>query len=74
MDAIGAGALIEVMDAAGRPFTKRAISGVENHGRFPVVWACSEQEWASAEAEAREPEAEAFPWPVSSIRVLTAHG
>lgn len=70
MEAIEKGTLIEVTDALGRTFRKRAVSPIEDEGSFPVVWACSEDEWASAVNEGREPEAEPFPWPARSLRVL----
>lgn len=72
MDAIGVGREIEVRDAFGRTYRKRALSAVEDAGRFPVVWACSEEEWESAQQEGREPEPELFPWPLASIEA-SAH-
>jgi hypothetical protein len=71
MDAIQQGSKIEVTDALGRTFAKRAVSAVERGGRFPVVWACSEDEWVSAEQEGREPEPEPFPWPARTVRILS---
>ena len=71
MDEIRPGAQIEVTDAAGRRFTKYAVSAVERSGAFPVVWACSVDEWDDATEESREPDAEPFPWPLRSIRALT---
>lgn len=67
MDAIEVGLGIEVTDAFGHTYRKRALSAVEDAGRFPVVWACSEEEWESAQREGREPEPELFPWPLASI-------
>lgn len=74
MDEIEVGAQIEVTDALGRVFVKRALSGVMTEGQFPAVWACSADEWAAAEAEGREPEPEPFPWPMASVRVLELVG
>lgn len=63
---------IEVTDALGRVFRKRALSDVEEGGRFPVVWACSLEEWDAATSDGTEPEPEPFPWPLRSVRVLEA--
>lgn len=71
MDAITAGTPIEVTDALGRTFTKRALTDVERAGRYPAVWACSEDEWLDAERDGRDPEAEPFPWPLRSVRALS---
>lgn len=70
MSEITEGTPIEVTDALGRTFTKRALSPVESTGAYPAVWACSDAEWAAADIEARDPEPEPFPWPLASIRVL----
>jgi hypothetical protein len=72
MDQLQQGNHIEVTDALGRVFEKRALSGLEASGKFPVVWACSVVEWDAAASEAREPEPEPFPWPLRSVRVLEA--
>lgn len=70
MEELKQGDHIEVTDALGRVFEKRALSGVEANGKFPVVWACSVAEWEAAAREDREPEPEPFPWPVRSVRAL----
>lgn len=70
MDGIEKGTHIEVVDALGRKFSKRALSPVQSAGRFAALWACSEDEWADAEREGRSPEPEPFPWPVRSVRVV----
>lgn len=66
---IAKGTQIEVTDALQRTFSKRALAEVDHHGRFDSVSACSEEEWAAAEREGREPEPEPFAWPVRSVRV-----
>lgn len=71
MDDIRKGTHIEVTDALGRTFAKRAVSDVEHAGRFPAVWACNEEEWTNARLEGREPEPEPFPWPTRSVRILS---
>ncbi len=65
------GDLIEVTDASGVVRSKRVLGQAEG-GRFLAVWACSDQEWAAAEAEGREPEPEPFPWPLDSARLVVA--
>jgi len=69
MDAITEGTPLEIVDALGRTFPKRALSAVERSGLYPVVWACSEDEWAKAAREGREPDPETFPWPLEQVRV-----
>lgn len=71
MDPITEGAAIEVADALGRTFVKRALSSVETTGSYAAVWACSEDEWRVAHAEGREPAPEPFPWPLDAIKVLS---
>jgi hypothetical protein len=70
MQTIQPGVQIEVTDALGRTLLKRAVSDVDDHGAFAVVWACTEQEWADAEAEGRDVIPDPFPWPVESVRVV----
>ena len=45
----------------------RATSGVIAGGDFAVVWVCTENEWAAAQAEDRDPEG--IPWPADDIKV-----
>lgn len=61
------GTPIEVTDAVGIVRSKRALELVEG-GNYPAVWACSDDEWAAALADGREPEPEPFPWPLRSVR------
>lgn len=70
--AISEGTTFEVIDALGRTFRKRALSGVEATGAYKAVWACSEDEWETARREGRSPEPEPFPWPLQSVRELTS--
>lgn len=60
-----------VADAAnGSRRELRALGGVIAGGDFAVVWACSEREWAAAEADGREPEG--IPWPAEDVEVSEA--
>ncbi len=70
MQTIQPGVQIEVTDALGRTLLKRAVSEVDDHGAFPVVWACSENEWSEAQAEDRAANPDPFPWPLDSVRVI----
>ena len=45
----------------------RALGGVIAGGDFAVVWACSEREWAAAEAAGRAPQG--IPWPAEDVRL-----
>jgi hypothetical protein len=65
------GDLIEVTDASGVVRSKRVLGPAEG-GHFLAVWACSDQEWSAAEAEAREQNAEPFPWPLDSANPVVA--
>lgn len=61
------GSHVVVRDAFGRDLPKRALTGLIAGGDFAVVWACSEQEWTTAEAEGRDPEG--IPWPGEDVRL-----
>lgn len=69
MDALTKGTQIQVVDAFGDARSKRVLAEVEG-GKFPAVWACSEQEWELAQGEGREPDPEPFPWPLESVRPM----
>jgi hypothetical protein len=45
-----------------------ALGPVTQGYDFPVVWVCTQEEWARAQ-EAGD-EADGIPWPSSSLRVL----
>jgi hypothetical protein len=65
MDQFSVGDLLVVRDAGGRKFRKRALGPAVPGHNFTVVWMCSEDEWAAARAEGREPDGR--PWPVEDI-------
>lgn len=67
MDAMRRGDAVEVTDALGRRFSKRALMPVEPPGHYPAIWLCSEEEWVAAVRDGRDPEPEPFPWPLASI-------
>jgi hypothetical protein len=56
-----------VRTALGDWRQRRAVSGVEQGDRFPVVWACRLEEWDAAQAEGRDPEV--VPWPAEDVRL-----
>jgi hypothetical protein len=66
MSSFERGAKVTVRNAAGNELPKRALSGVERGGDFPVVWVCREQEWEAAASEGREPDG--LPWPAEDVR------
>lgn len=66
-----AGDLLLVRDAGGREFRKRALGPAVPGHDFVVVWLCSEEEWASAKAEGRKPDAR--PWPVEDVQVALSY-
>lgn len=65
---LAAGQPISVLTSHGHRVERVAVRGVEPGYDFPVVWACSADEWVLAQAEAREPDA--FPFPAEDVAVL----
>ena len=61
------GVKIVVKDVIGRALPRRALTGIQPGGSFPVVWACVEKEWEVASAEGRHPEG--IPWPAEDVRL-----
>jgi hypothetical protein len=61
----GACVTVETADHRRLPF--RAVTAVVDGHDFPVVWVCSEKEWAAANSEGREPQA--LPWPVEAVEL-----
>jgi hypothetical protein len=45
----------------------RALGGVVAGGDFAVVWVCTEQEWATAEKQGRDPQG--VPWPAEDVKL-----
>jgi hypothetical protein len=66
MEEIRSGDTIMVRTALGQWRQRRALTGVQQGDRFPVVWACRLEEWEAAQAEGRDPEA--VPWPAEDVR------
>ena len=56
-----------VRTAFGNEVKKRAVSGIDSSGRFPVIRVCSLSEWDTALDEGREPTATA--WPADDVRL-----
>jgi hypothetical protein len=52
--------------ADGQELPRRAVTDVIDGEDFPVVWVTTEDEWESAEAEGRRPEA--WPWPAEDVQ------
>ena len=53
--------------ADDRELQRVAASEVVDGADFPVVWICTEEEWASAHFEGRDPAA--WPWPAEDIEL-----
>ena len=62
------GTLLECETAGGGHVTMRALGGVVQGYDFPVVWVCTQEEYARAEAAGAEPDG--IPWPASAVRVI----
>lgn len=67
---IRAGTLLDCETAGGGHVHMIALGSVTQGYDFPVVWVCTQEEWARAQ-EAQD-EADGIPWPYSSLRVLEA--
>jgi hypothetical protein len=57
-----------VRTAFGDEVERRAISGIDQGDRFPVVWVATEEEWTLARSERRQARGE--PWPADAVRVI----
>jgi len=55
------GDLVQVKTAFGTYLAKRAVTGVIKGDLIEVVRVCSEEEWAAAQRERREPASTPFP-------------
>ena len=66
MPTVQPGDRVEAISLTG-PLLKIATTTVVPGSRFPVVWVCREEEWRSAQAEAREPDA-GLSWKRRGIR------
>ena len=62
------GSHVRVRTAFNDWVRRRAASGIEEGADFTVVWVCTEDEWAVAKAESREPEA--VPGPAEDVQVV----
>lgn len=64
--AIERGDVLHATTASGSEIRMRALGSPQRGADFPVVWVCTEDEWARSEREGDE--ADGLPWPVSAIR------
>ena len=60
------GMAVTVRTADGKELARVAVSGVVDGADFPVVWVCSEEEWAAAHGSGNVPTA--LPWPAEDVR------
>jgi hypothetical protein len=72
MAEIDVGTRVIAASADGQDRELRALGGVVAGGDFAVVWACSEREWAAAQAEGRKPVG--IPWPAEDVQVVDLEG
>ena len=70
MAEIDHGSRVLAAAADGTTRELRALGGVIAGGDFAVVWACSQREWAAAQADGRDPVG--IPWPADDVRLATA--
>jgi len=66
--AISAGDPVEVTTAYDERLVMRALTGPQPGVDFPVVWVCTEEEYARATSVGDEPDS--LPWPLSALREL----
>jgi len=65
---IRAGTLLECETAGGGHARMVALGSVIQGYDFPVVWVCTQEEYARAQQTEDKPDG--LPWPSSSVRVL----
>jgi hypothetical protein len=63
---IAPGAKVIVRTAADDLLRCRAMSGVVPGHSFPVVWVCTEEDWATAQSQGIEPDG--VPWPAEDVQ------
>lgn len=56
-------------DSKGRIHERIAVSGPQRGQDLMVVWACLVEEWKSATAAEREPDA--VPWPAEDVEPIS---
>ena len=61
------GALLDARTASGSLVRVRAVSKPQRGRDFPVVWVCTESEYARALGVSEEPDA--LPWPLDAVTV-----
>lgn len=66
--AIERGTIVEAVTASGETLAMRALGGPIQGHDFPVLWVCTEQEWARSAAA--HDDADGLPWPVEAIKEL----
>lgn len=59
------GMKVNVRTAFDDVVPRRAVTGLVRGMDFPVVFVCTEEEWAASVAEGRDPEG--VPWPVEDV-------
>lgn len=59
------GSRVLVRTAFDNMVARRAVTGVEAGIDFPVVWVCTEEEWAAAQQNGSPVEGD--PWPMEDV-------
>lgn len=63
------GSVLDVTTASGDTIRMRAIGAPKRGRDFPVVWVCTEEEYARSQAKGDEPDG--IPWPLDAVSVPT---
>lgn len=63
--AIESGTLVEAVTASGTTVLLRATGSPQQGRDFPVVWVCTQEEYARASA--REEDVRGIPWPLDAV-------
>lgn len=66
--AIEPGTLVEAVTASGTPVHLRALGGPVKGLDFPVVWVCTEEEYAQGQQSGEL--VRGVPWPLDSVKEL----
>ena len=66
MTSIEPGTIVLIRTADDKQLQRRATSGVEDGLDFPVVWVCTEDEWAARNGSTPQ----GLPWPAEDVEAV----